>query len=417
MDKLVVTFKTVTPLFLGGAEPNKQAELRVPSVKGAMRFWYRAIDPDYRANEPKIFGSTDEGQAKFTLRIKNHKESSTGFQKSNYGSFTDGTGTHGKNGIIYLGYPLETGSGDRGNYQQRKFIDTNEVIGLELLFKEPPDEKTRKAVLSSLWLLGHIGGLGFRCRRGFGTVSLKEMSADREKWLEIESLQPAHDTDSTKKWIEEFRKGLEVLRQWFPGQTKNDHTVFGKNTYFYLYENGSLDGNGHKAWEHAFNEAGRTMQDFRNRLGPDYQNVKNHLAKKEEQRLARENPPSTPSIVPGVTPAWLVSPPERSCFGLPLTFQYQSLNKAGYRNKSVTFLGNEHDRSASPLFIRIIEINGRCHPFFAILDVAFLAPGEKVKEQTDERGRNSKSMKPSGILADFCKVLKAKAVDMKEVPW
>lgn len=46
MERLVVTLKTITPLFLGGAEPDKWAELRAPSIKGAMRFWYRAIDAD-----------------------------------------------------------------------------------------------------------------------------------------------------------------------------------------------------------------------------------------------------------------------------------------------------------------------------------------------------------------------------------
>jgi CRISPR-associated protein Cmr1 len=46
MEKLTVTLKTITPLFLGGAEPVMQAELCAPSIKGAMRLWYRAIDPE-----------------------------------------------------------------------------------------------------------------------------------------------------------------------------------------------------------------------------------------------------------------------------------------------------------------------------------------------------------------------------------
>lgn len=48
MDRLTVTLKAVTPMFLGGAEPNKIAELRAPSIKGALRFWYRAIDEEGR---------------------------------------------------------------------------------------------------------------------------------------------------------------------------------------------------------------------------------------------------------------------------------------------------------------------------------------------------------------------------------
>lgn len=47
MEKLTVTLKTVTPMFLGGANPNDTAELRAPSIKVALMFWYRAIDQEY----------------------------------------------------------------------------------------------------------------------------------------------------------------------------------------------------------------------------------------------------------------------------------------------------------------------------------------------------------------------------------
>jgi hypothetical protein len=70
-NTLEATFCIVTPLFLGGAEPNDRAELREASIKGALRFWYRAVDPDYRDLEARIFGGTrkGEGQAIFLLRV------------------------------------------------------------------------------------------------------------------------------------------------------------------------------------------------------------------------------------------------------------------------------------------------------------------------------------------------------------
>jgi CRISPR type III-B/RAMP module RAMP protein Cmr1 len=37
MEKLTITLKTVTPLFLGGAEPDERIELRAAFIKGAMR--------------------------------------------------------------------------------------------------------------------------------------------------------------------------------------------------------------------------------------------------------------------------------------------------------------------------------------------------------------------------------------------
>ena len=41
MKSLEVRFKVVTPCFLGGHDHH--AELRLPSIRGALRFWWRAI--------------------------------------------------------------------------------------------------------------------------------------------------------------------------------------------------------------------------------------------------------------------------------------------------------------------------------------------------------------------------------------
>ncbi|WP_448575939.1 type III-B CRISPR module RAMP protein Cmr1, partial [Thermomicrobium sp.] len=35
--------ETLTPLFLGGADPRGDPELRASSVRGALRFWLRAL--------------------------------------------------------------------------------------------------------------------------------------------------------------------------------------------------------------------------------------------------------------------------------------------------------------------------------------------------------------------------------------
>ena len=39
---LTVTLETVTPPFLGGADPRGAPELRPPAFRGAMRYWLRA---------------------------------------------------------------------------------------------------------------------------------------------------------------------------------------------------------------------------------------------------------------------------------------------------------------------------------------------------------------------------------------
>ena len=66
----------VTPLFLGGANSNK-AELREASIKGMLRFWWRALygDEDYksmRKRESEIFGST-ESKSRVEISVENEQ--------------------------------------------------------------------------------------------------------------------------------------------------------------------------------------------------------------------------------------------------------------------------------------------------------------------------------------------------------
>jgi CRISPR-associated protein Cmr1 len=71
MRKVEIELMTVTPLFLGGSDPRGQPpELRPPSFRGAMRYWYRAalggvVGDDWkkvRQLEGKVFGITSDKQ-------------------------------------------------------------------------------------------------------------------------------------------------------------------------------------------------------------------------------------------------------------------------------------------------------------------------------------------------------------------
>jgi len=72
LDTIDADFVVNTPMFMGGAD-NSQAELRLPSILGALRFWYRASAPgelvshidELRKAEAKLFGSSEEGQGAF----------------------------------------------------------------------------------------------------------------------------------------------------------------------------------------------------------------------------------------------------------------------------------------------------------------------------------------------------------------
>ena len=71
------TYRLVTPAFVGGADSKKSAELRPPTIKGQLRFWWRALAwarlqgdmEQLRAEEDELFGSTRTGQSSFLLSV------------------------------------------------------------------------------------------------------------------------------------------------------------------------------------------------------------------------------------------------------------------------------------------------------------------------------------------------------------
>jgi CRISPR-associated protein Cmr1 len=375
-----------------------RAELRPPSIKGALRFWYRAVDPAYKDREERIFGSTDKGQASFLWRLN---ETTIGHDPFSRDKYDDAFTVYrhqpdAKNGMIYLGYALKLGGNDR------KAIPAGKTFTATMQFKKTPDPSTRKAILAAWWLLGHLGGLGTRSRRGFGTVALRSWEVQSPgDWPELASLPIAHSAQTPGEWLNQFRAGLSMLKNWYPRSRSNDHTILGFNTYFYLFEEGCTSHGNLEAWERALNAAGRAMQDFRQRRPPDYANVMNHLAMRELQYRQRRVPDATLPSNPSVAPNWLASSPERAAFGLPLAFRYGSLYNAGYSHSKTTFQGKDHDRSASPVHVRIIEIGQQCYAFYAVLGAPLLATGEQVKEQSDKGGRNAKAPPERAILDDF----------------
>jgi CRISPR-associated protein Cmr1 len=419
VERLSITFETVTPLFLGGADPKQSAELRAPSIKGALRFWYRAINPEYWKDESKIFGSTDTGQGAFLMRLSNPVTASEQWNKNYYKALNKDEHLGPafiKNGITYLGYSLDM----KGN--TKRFISPATTINIQLVLRQNPESHLKNALLASIWLLGHIGGLGSRSRRGFGTVALKEWSWNGET---VDILRVAHGANTPAAWLSTFSEGLNMLRKWFAKNKYVDHSVFGINTKFYLFHGGqmarTIDGKTFKPWEMALFEAGLKMQTFRQRWNPtdpnsDYHRVKAHLA-------------SVDYKVPAASFASAIKlslAPERAAFGLPLTFRYGSLKyqktnldgsprfkhdgKPDYKVPESTFQGEKHDRNASPVHIRIIQIGDRAHPLFVWIDAPLLSDEENVKDAFGSYPKNSTS-----ILDSFWKeVLKTRGT---EVSW
>jgi CRISPR-associated protein Cmr1 len=198
------------------------------------------------------------------------------------------------------------------------------------------------------------------------------------------------------------KTAVDTMRSWF-GEflDKIDHTTIARGTRLYLYTEGSGDDKSAKAWEWALWRLGMAMQTFRQKHESDYNAVKAHLVKRGI--VAAERKGKTPPPVPSsVTPEFLSSSPERAAFGLPLTFRYRSLSDFP---STTTFRPALHERSASPILLRVVEIQGRAHPLVIWLRAPL--PGSDGGVVEEKRQHALKA--PSGqILKDFCSYLKTK---------
>ncbi len=374
MNVLEARFRIVTPMFLGGAKPNETAELRPPSIKGILRFWYRAVDPCYRGHEARLFGGTGpgQGQSSFNLNVSGPNPQNNQWEDN-------------QQDLRYFAFPFKMRPNDR------RYINPDQEITLTLAFKRAPDERDRRSILAALWLMGHVGGAGARCRRGFGTVALCKWDiAEGRDWPELEDLPIAHGRIECSTWMDTFTCGMRTLRQWFTGTPCPDHLVIDTNTTF------RLDEQPYQDWASALASAADNMRGFRRRKNPDYTNVKAHICQHDTNARAV-------GVPLGVTPAHLTTAPERSAFGLPLPFRYTSLryaktdrhgNVVTNRNgdpititPSTTFEGRAQGktRSASRIMIRVVKIDESFHVLYCRFNGPLLNHGgQPIKDEWDQ---------------------------------
>jgi CRISPR-associated protein Cmr1 len=155
--KLTVTLETVTPLFLGGAEPRGTPELRPPAFRGALRYWLRATLggvigdknlEDLHRLENAVFGSTDSGSP-IQVRVRGDR-----LQSSNE---------------KILPHKESTPS-------PRKAFSPGQKIELTMSQLRSSDETIWQAACSALNLTLTFGGVGLRSRRGYGTLRVVQSS-------------------------------------------------------------------------------------------------------------------------------------------------------------------------------------------------------------------------------------------------
>jgi CRISPR-associated protein Cmr1 len=392
--RITADFEILTPMFLGGADQNK-AELRAPSIKGALRFWYRALDPRFFEREPTIFGAGGEGAGQSLLVVRCREVEGAGDQKSfagyNPDQFTQGRGTKATKGLIYLGYPF-----NMGKNTERRAINPGTRFSVSVschrAWKGAPEDAQLplRSALASLWALGHLGALGSRSRRGFGALALHawrltDAHGNELKCDDLRSLPLLSLTTSPSAWKTGALQAIDVFRRWF-GSFKQEgdpeashHPHVGKNVDLVIRKDGFQ-----RDWRRAMVSLGTELQGFRQRKQPDYDRVKAHV-----QFMLKDGGQQIDRI------------PERAAFGLPLTFRFSSV-PAG---KPVTFTPVRGERHGSPLLLRPVLIGGQLHDLFLRLsgDVPGVSSSGGVRGSSRPLHRAE-----TNLLDEFMRVQKGK---------
>lgn len=188
---LTATYRIVTPMFIGDANQSA-TEITSASVKGALRFWWRALNwgkfrnqtgatdesalRELHGAEAELFGAAADdkypkrGQGKFLLRVI----------PANKWDYMPKAWPLSGTGSGYLGQGLwESGKPAQNNYQPpRTALNEGQDFAVNIVFKPMPDavrDSTLSTLKDLLTLWGLVGGLGSRARRGFGSVQLLQL--------------------------------------------------------------------------------------------------------------------------------------------------------------------------------------------------------------------------------------------------
>jgi len=169
MNSVEFDIEIVTPMFLGGANTT-DAELRVPSIKGMLRFWWRATCAiesleEMKKEETKIFGSTEQ-KASFFLKLEGVNNIKAIKSNLSSGKKFQPKGKTFSVGIIdYLAFGIRD---PRNGYTRKHFPSGSQF---KLIFSFYNDE-FKQSILNAFYSLIDYGGLGAKSRNGFGSLRL-----------------------------------------------------------------------------------------------------------------------------------------------------------------------------------------------------------------------------------------------------
>lgn len=196
----------VTPMFLAGAD-RRTPELRSASIKGALRFWWRAMHGhlptrDLHKQEAALFGGVGDNPQKSRIIIRTSqqllKSEKTLFPEANYYVTTKGQ-RRSINLLEYLAYgTYDYNKQSKVNQFNRGYYSVKQKF--DIIVSMPDEPIINKSVFHSLFLISIFGGLGARNRNGYGRFYVEDLQNNSDYVdliLFIKSLKKGNRADYT----------------------------------------------------------------------------------------------------------------------------------------------------------------------------------------------------------------------------
>ena len=255
------TLQTITPLFLSGAE--QTPELRPASVRGALRYWLRALTDagnvsQLQEAESAVFGQTDFGSP-VIVRLSGTPQPMTDFDLKRDESKINKHGVYEQlqnSGHNYLYYSTKLGM-HKPDGNNRVPYKPAESFTLSLRLNPSSAKQTDLLLRANraMWCLTNLGGLGSRAHRCAGNIKVSACSSHNLN----ENLSELFPTSATTT-LTELKTHLETVLQSIKRATRSSKydVIHPDECRVWVFTR-----NEWKKWEDVVEFIGKEMKTFR----------------------------------------------------------------------------------------------------------------------------------------------------------
>lgn len=351
--EIEVSYQVVTPLFCSGSNPDSP-ELRLPSFKGVLRYWWRALAwSQYdgqlgriQQKENALFGSAESGRSRVSMKLDRASKLSSVSIKEVLTVSPENKQPPVGEGARYLGYGVMEAFGSRKRKTQAGQL-TRACLRAPIDFavsmqSRTLDEEQLQSLTNALIALGTLGGMGAKSRKGYGSLVIRSLRVNgKEEYRAPQS-------------IDELRKVIANLSSNRAVSAMPEYTALSKETRHVLISKSKQEP------VELLDLIGCELIRFRSWgfrgkiLGADAERnfEDDHDLMKQSVKERRKHP-------------------RRIAFGLPHNYGRYSDQQVGPYDKNL-------DRRGSPLFIHIHKCGDMPVAVLSFLPARFLPHGKSA---------------------------------------